>query len=155
LLLLNNRHHNSGANGYAKQQLEKRLFDDIGRSGGIADYQRCAADGPHILPHCQNRIRFYIVRCVAAVFLPHAVLGPFIGVLVDRHSHKAVMILADMAIALAGGVLAVTALFTQLETWMIFAALFARSVGAAFHSPALSAATPLIVPAGMLVKYGG
>lgn len=90
-----------------------------------------------------------------AGFLPYAVLGPFIGVLVDRHSRKTVMILADMAIALAGGVLAVTALFTQLEVWMIMAALFARSVGAAFHSPALSAATPLIVPADMLVKYGG
>jgi DHA3 family macrolide efflux protein-like MFS transporter len=90
-----------------------------------------------------------------AGFLPYALLGPFIGVLVDRHSRKAVMILADMAIALAGGVLAITALFTQLEIWMIMAALFARSVGAAFHSPALNAATPLIVPADMLVKYGG
>lgn len=90
-----------------------------------------------------------------AGFLPYAVLGPFIGVLVDRHSRKAVMILADMAIALAGGVLAVTALFTQLEVWMILAALFVRSAGAAFHSPALSAATPLIVPTDMLVKYGG
>lgn len=90
-----------------------------------------------------------------AGFLPYAVLGPFIGVLVDRHSRKAVMILADMAIALAGGLLAVTALFTQLEVWMIMAALFVRSVGAAFHSPALSAAAPLIVPADMLVKYGG
>jgi DHA3 family macrolide efflux protein-like MFS transporter len=90
-----------------------------------------------------------------AGFLPYAVLGPFIGVLVDRHSRKAVMILADLAIAAAGGVLAVTALLTTLEIWMIMAALFARSLGAAFHSPALGAATPLIVPADMLVKYGG
>jgi DHA3 family macrolide efflux protein-like MFS transporter len=90
-----------------------------------------------------------------AGFLPYAVLGPFIGVLVDRHSRKAVMILADMAIAAAGGVLAITALFTQLEIWMIMVALFARSLGAAFHSPALGAATPLIVPSEMLVKYGG
>ena len=90
-----------------------------------------------------------------AGFLPYALLGPFIGVLVDRHSRKAVMVLADMAIALAGGVLAVATLFIQLEIWMIMAALFVRSLGAAFHSPALNAATPLILPSDMLVKYGG
>ena len=90
-----------------------------------------------------------------AGFLPYAVLGPFIGVLVDRHSRKAVMILADMAIAAAGAALAVAALFTELQIWMIMTALFMRSVGAAFHSPALGAATPLIVPQDMLVKYGG
>lgn len=90
-----------------------------------------------------------------AGFLPYAVLGPFIGVLVDRHSRKAVMILADMAIAAAGAALAIAALFTELQIWMIMVALFVRSVGAAFHSPALGAATPLIVPQDMLVKYGG
>ncbi len=90
-----------------------------------------------------------------AGFLPYALLGPFIGVLVDRHSRKAVMILADMAIAAVGGALAVTALFTELQIWMIMTALFLRSLGAAFHSPALGAATPLIVPQDMLVKYGG
>ncbi len=90
-----------------------------------------------------------------AGFLPYALLGPFIGVLVDRHSRKAVMILADMAIAAAGAALAVTALFTELQIWMIMTALFIRSLGAAFHSPALGAATPLIVPQDKLVKYGG
>ena len=35
-------------------------------------------------------------------FLPQAVLGPFIGVWVDRWSRKAVMIGADLFIALAG-----------------------------------------------------
>ncbi len=90
-----------------------------------------------------------------AGFLPYALLGPFIGVLVDRHSRKAVMILADMVIAAAGAALAVTALATELEIWMIMMALFVRSVGAAFHSPALGAATPLIVPEDMLVKFGG
>ncbi len=90
-----------------------------------------------------------------AGFLPYALLGPFIGVLVDRHNRKTVMILADMVIAAAGAALAVTALFTELQIWMIMGALFVRSLGAAFHSPALGAATPLIVPQEMLVKYGG
>ena len=90
-----------------------------------------------------------------AGFLPYGVLGPFIGVLVDRHSHKAVMILADMAIAAAGAALGVAALYTELQIWMIMVALFARSLGAAFHSPALGAATPLLVPQEKLVKFGG
>lgn len=42
-------------------------------------------------------------------FLPQAVLGPFIGVWVDRWSRKFVMIGADLFIALAGVVLAVVA----------------------------------------------
>lgn len=90
-----------------------------------------------------------------AGFLPYAVFGPFIGVLVDRYSRKAVMILADMGIAAAGAALAIAALFTELQIWMIMLALFVRSVGAAFHSPALGAATPLIVPQDELVRYGG
>lgn len=36
-------------------------------------------------------------------FLPYAVFGPAIGVLVDRHDRKKIMIGADLIIAAAGG----------------------------------------------------
>ena len=36
-------------------------------------------------------------------FLPQALIGPFAGVFVDRHSRKKVMIGADLVIAAAGG----------------------------------------------------
>ena len=79
-------------------------------------------------------------------FLPQAVLGPFIGVWVDRWSRKAVMIGADLFIALAGVALAIIALNAQPPIWVVLGILFLRSVGSAFHSPAMSAVTPLIVP---------
>ncbi|HML69680.1 MAG TPA: MFS transporter [Clostridia bacterium] len=88
-------------------------------------------------------------------FLPQAVLGPFIGVWVDRWSRKAVMIGADLFIALAGVALAVIALNAQPPIWVVLGILFLRSVGSAFHSPAMSAVTPLIVPEDQLVKCAG
>lgn len=44
-------------------------------------------------------------------FLPYAVLGPAIGVLVDRYNRKAIMIIADLIIAIVGAVLAFIALY--------------------------------------------
>jgi DHA3 family macrolide efflux protein-like MFS transporter len=66
-------------------------------------------------------------------FLPYAVLGPAIGVLVDRHDRKKIMIGADLIIAAAGAVLAVIALYMELSVWMVMTVLFIRSIGTAFH----------------------
>lgn len=88
-------------------------------------------------------------------FLPYAVLGPTIGVLVDRYNRKAIMIIADLIIAIVGAVLAFIALYIEIPIWMIMVVLFIRSVGTAFHSPALSAVTPLIVPESQLTKCAG
>ena len=88
-------------------------------------------------------------------FLPYAVLGPAIGVLVDRYNRKTIMIIADLIIAIAGAVLAFIALYMEIPIWMIMVVLFIRSVGAAFHSPALSAVTPLLVPEDQLTKCAG
>ena len=88
-------------------------------------------------------------------FLPQALLGPFIGVWVDRWSRKAVMIGADLFIALAGVGLAIVSLKLDPPIWTVLGILFLRSVGAAFHTPAMSAVTPLIVPEDQLVKCAG
>ena len=88
-------------------------------------------------------------------FLPYAVLGPAIGVLVDRYNRKTIMIIADLIIAIAGAVLAFIALYMEIQIWMIMVVLFIRSVGTAFHSPALSAVTPLLVPEDQLTKCAG
>ena len=88
-------------------------------------------------------------------FLPQALLGPFIGVWVDRLSRKLVMIGADLFIAFAGGILAILALVTELPVWLILLILFIRSIGTAFHAPALGAATPLLVPEDKLTKCAG
>ncbi|AFQ44855.1 macrolide efflux MFS transporter Mef(A) [Desulfosporosinus meridiei] len=88
-------------------------------------------------------------------FLPYAVFGPAIGVLVDRYNRKMIMIVADLTIAGAGGVLAFMALSMELPVGIIMVVLFIRSIGTAFHSPALSAMTPLLVPEEQLTKCAG
>ncbi|MBD0383973.1 MFS transporter [Paenibacillus sp. WST5] len=88
-------------------------------------------------------------------FLPQALGGPMIGVLVDRWSRKKVMIMADILVAAAAAALAVVAFYMELPVWVIMIVLFIRSIGAAFHSTALSATTPLLVPEEQLAKCAG
>ncbi len=88
-------------------------------------------------------------------FLPQALLGPFIGVWIDRMSRKRVLIGADLFIAFAGGILALVAILTKPPVWFILSVLFVRSVGTAFHTPAFSAVTPLLVPEDKLTKCTG
>ena len=88
-------------------------------------------------------------------FLPYALLGPFIGVLVDRYNRKQIMIISDLVIALAAAILAMVALSGILPVWLVMLILFVRSVGTAFHAPSLSAVTPLLVPQDMLTKCAG
>ena len=52
-------------------------------------------------------------------FLPYAVFGPAIGVLVDRHDRKKIMIGADLIIAAAGAVLAIVhCIWSYLSGWL-------------------------------------
>lgn len=88
-------------------------------------------------------------------FLPQAIGGPVIGVLVDRWSRKKVMIAADLMVAMAAASLAVVAFYTELPVWVIMIVLFIRSIGTAFHSTALNAVTPSIVPEEQLAKCAG
>lgn len=88
-------------------------------------------------------------------FLPQAVLGPFIGVLIDRWNRKTIMIVSDLFIAAVAGVLAVVGLFGEIPVAGVLAVLGIRSIGTAFYTPSLSAVTPLIVPGEKLTKYAG
>lgn len=88
-------------------------------------------------------------------FLPQAVLGAVIGVWVDRWNRKWVMIGADLVIAVAGVILAIISLTADLPIWVVMIVLFIRSIGTAFHTPALGAVTPLLVPEEQLTKCAG
>lgn len=89
-------------------------------------------------------------------FLPTALLGPFIGALVDRWNRKTIMIAADAGIALVTLALALVAFATgELPTWLVMVALFLRAVGTAFHQPCLQAVTPAIVPEEYLTRCNG
>jgi MFS transporter, DHA3 family, macrolide efflux protein len=87
--------------------------------------------------------------------LPQIVLGPFVGALVDRWNRRLVMMIADGAIALATLALAGLFWFGAVPVWQIYAILFLRSMGGAFHWPAMQASTSLMVPKEQLARAAG
>lgn len=90
-----------------------------------------------------------------AGMLPQSVLGLFVGVYVDRWDRKLTMILADSFIALCTLVLALLFWFEVAELWHIYILLACRSVGSAFHSPAMRASVPLLAPESELTRIAG
>lgn len=91
------------------------------------------------------------VAAVASLF-PIALLSPVGGAVADRCRRKAVMIVADGAAGVASLALGVLVLAGSLEVWMLLALLAARATAQAFHSPALTATVPLMVPERHLVR---
>ena len=87
--------------------------------------------------------------------LPEMILAPFAGALIDRWNRQKVMIIADSAIALFTMGLAFLFIFDLIEIWHIYVLMFARSVGGAFHYPAMSASTSLMVPKERFTKIQG
>jgi len=98
---------------------------------------------------------FVLSLASIAAFLPVAVLGSFAGALVDRWNRKLTMIGADLFIAVVSLGLVVFTFFAEPPLWFILMVLFLRSVGTAFHTPAIGAVTPLIVPESHLTKCAG
>lgn len=88
-------------------------------------------------------------------FLPQVLLGPFAGVLVDRWSRRWTMFLADSSIALATLLLAYLFWTESIQIWHVFALLFVRALGGAFHFPAMQASTSLMVPHEHLTRIQG
>ena len=87
--------------------------------------------------------------------LPQVLLGPFVGALVDRWNRRQVMIVADSAIALLSAGLAYLFWADTLQIWHVYLIMFARSLGGAFHWPAMDASTSLMVPKEQLARVGG
>ena len=78
------------------------------------------------------------VLALAAIagMLPQSLLGPLVGVYVDRWDRKWTMILADSFIALCTLLLAVLFWLGVARMWHIYVLLACRSIGSAFHTPA-------------------
>lgn len=87
-----------------------------------------------------------------AALLPAIVLGPFAGVFVDRWSRRWTMILADSFVALCSGTLALLFHLDVVEMWHIYLLLMLRSVGGAFHTPAMKSSIPLLAPESELTR---
>ncbi len=90
-----------------------------------------------------------------AGMLPQAVVGPFAGVFIDRWNRKKVMIFSDAFIAICALVMIFLLQNETINLGWIYVMLGLRSVGNAFHSPALQAVAPLIVPEDELLRVSG
>jgi DHA3 family macrolide efflux protein-like MFS transporter len=87
--------------------------------------------------------------------LPPIVLGPVIGALIDRWNRKTVMLAADGFVAAASLLLAWLFSTGIADIPHVLALLFLRALGAAFHSPAMTASTTLMVPQKYLTRIQG
>ncbi|HEU0295035.1 MAG TPA: MFS transporter [Anaerolineales bacterium] len=90
-----------------------------------------------------------------AGMLPQVLFGPFAGALVDRWNRRRVLILADGSIALATLILVYLFALDQAQPWHVYVILAIRSLGGAFHYPAMAASTPLMVPEDKLTRVNG
>jgi DHA3 family macrolide efflux protein-like MFS transporter len=87
--------------------------------------------------------------------LPGIVLGPFAGALVDRWNRRLVMLVADSVVALFSAWLAVLFWTGAIQVWHVYVIMFVRAVGGAFHWPAMTASTTLMVPKEHLGRVAG
>lgn len=87
--------------------------------------------------------------------VPQVVLGPFVGPLIDRWNRKRTMIVADAAVALSTAALVYLFAMDTIAVWHVFVALFVRALGGAFHWPAMTASTSLMVPPQHLTRIQG
>lgn len=90
-----------------------------------------------------------------AMFLPHLLLGPFTGVFIDRWDRKRIMITADIFIAACTAVMAVLFASGEVKIPYIYVLLALRSLGSAFHVPAMQASVPLLAPESELMRVAG
>lgn len=90
-----------------------------------------------------------------AGLLPQAVIGPFAGVYIDRWDRKKVMIFADAFIALCTFLMSFAFVEGEANLLLVYILLVCRSLGQAFHTPAMQAIAPLIVPEDKLLKVSG
>lgn len=90
-----------------------------------------------------------------AGLLPGAVIGPFAGIYIDRWDRKKTMIGADFFIAACTLVMSVSFYLEFESLFLIYLLLAFRSIGQAFHMPAMQAAIPMIAPPEELFRIAG
>jgi DHA3 family macrolide efflux protein-like MFS transporter len=87
--------------------------------------------------------------------LPGVLLGPVVGALVDRWNRRTVMLVADSFVALVSAWLAYLFWTGEMQIWHVYVIMLARALGGAFHWPAMTASTSLMVPKEQLPRVAG
>jgi DHA3 family macrolide efflux protein-like MFS transporter len=87
--------------------------------------------------------------------IPSVILGPFVGVLVDRWNRRLTMLLADGMVTVSTLVLAGLFWLGVTQIWHIYALMLVRSIAGLFHWMAMSTSTTLMVPKEHLARIQG
>ncbi|MCC6457752.1 MAG: MFS transporter [Caldilineaceae bacterium] len=83
--------------------------------------------------------------------LPHILLGPVAGALVDRYPRKLVLIVVELARALLVGLSLFLAGDAALNVWAIYIVVAGLAIADAFYKPALLAMIPTLVEKNAIV----
>jgi DHA3 family macrolide efflux protein-like MFS transporter len=89
------------------------------------------------------------------LILPTVLLGPMAGTYVDRWNRRLTILISDTFIALVSLFLAYLFWAGKMQVWHVYLVIMARAVGGAFHGPAMSASTTLLVPTRHLTRIAG
>lgn len=90
-----------------------------------------------------------------AGLLPQGLIGPFAGVFVDRWNRKLTMMFADGFVAFCTLIMCVSFYLGFENLALIYTVLVFRSIGSAFHMPAMQASIPLLAPKSELLRIAG
>ncbi|MDF1513849.1 MAG: MFS transporter [Anaerolineae bacterium] len=87
--------------------------------------------------------------------LPMVVLTPIVGVLVDRHNRKLMMMLSDLAAALTTLILLILYVTGHLQVWHLYFTAFISGTFQGFQWPAYSAAISTMLDKKDYARAGG
>lgn len=103
----------------------------------------------------ETRSAEVLALATIATLLPQLVLGPFTGVLIDRWDRRRTMIVADLFIAFCSAIMGIMFVTGDVQIPYIYILLVLRSLGSAFHVPAMQASVPLLAPESQLMRIAG
>jgi DHA3 family macrolide efflux protein-like MFS transporter len=96
-----------------------------------------------------------LTTAMIVMVVPQAVVSLVAGAYVDRWNRRLVMLVADATVAVASLGLAYLFWIGVAQVWHVYVVILVRSVGMAFHLPAMSASTSLMVPERHLTRVAG
>jgi len=103
----------------------------------------------------ETRSAEVLAMATIATLLPQLLLGPFIGVLIDRWVRRKIMIFADLFVAACSAIMSMLLLKGSTDVSLCYILLVLRSIGNAFHVPAMQASVPLLAPESELMRISG
>jgi DHA3 family macrolide efflux protein-like MFS transporter len=96
-----------------------------------------------------------LTTAMIVMVVPQAIVALFAGAYVDRWNRRLVMIVADTTVALASLWLAYLFWVGEGRVGHVYLVILMRSVGTAFHLPAMGASTAMMVPQRHLARVAG